>query len=320
MSARLVFAVLCAALSLTAAAQGQFPSRPLRLVVPFAPGGGADLLARVIAEPLGQRLGQPVVVDNKPGGGGVLGANVVAKSLADGHTLLYTTPGPQMTAPFLLAKLPYNPVEDLVPVSRVAVVPAVLVVPKDMPVRDIRELVAYAKARPGQVNFASAGPGTSSHLAGELFKQMAAVSITHIPYRGTAPAMAELLAGQVQLAIDSIAAYKPAIDAGLVRALGVSSLQRSPLLSQVPSIAEELRGFESSPVNYISVPAGTPPTVVERLNREINAVLQSPRVREHLLGIGVVPLGSSAADMATQIRTEAAKWKAVIAVSGAKIE
>jgi tripartite-type tricarboxylate transporter receptor subunit TctC len=313
-----------AALLLAACAAGawaqDYPNRPLRLVVPFAPGGGADIVARAVAAPLARRLGQPVVVDNKPGGGATLGADLVAKAPADGYTLLYTTPGPQMANPWLMPKLPYDPERDLVPVSEVAIVPNVLVVPRSLPVRTLKEFIAYAKANPGKVNFASAGQGASSHLAGELFKQSAGVFIVHIPYRGTGPALTDLLSGQVQMAIDSIAVYKPHIDSGALRALGVATAKRSPLLPNVPAIAESLPGFEAAPVNYISVPAKTPQAVIDRLNREINAVLQSPELKEQLAASGVIPQGSTPAGMASLIRSEAAKWKRVIEVSGARLE
>ena len=311
--------LLLAACSLAASAQ-DYPSRPIRMVVPFAPGGGADIVARTIAAPLGKRLGQAIVVDNKPGGGATLGADLVAKAPADGDTILYTTPGPQMTNPWLMAKLPYDPDKDLVPVSEVAIVPNVLVVPRDLPVKSVKELVQYAKAHPGKINYASAGTGASSHLAGELFKQSAGVYIVHIPYRGTGPALTDLLAGQVQMAIDSIAVYKPYIDSGALRALGVATPQRSALLPSVPTIAEELKGFEAAPVNYISVPAKTPAAVIERLNRELNAVLQSPEVKEQLAAHGVLPQGSTPAQMAALVRSEAAKWKKVIQFSGAKLD
>ncbi|MBO9645930.1 MAG: tripartite tricarboxylate transporter substrate binding protein [Pseudacidovorax sp.] len=312
-------ALLCAAIACSAGAQ-DFPTKPLRMVVPFAPGGGADFVARAIAAPLAKRLGQPVVVDNKPGAGAVLGADTVAKAPADGHTLLYTTPGPQMTSPYLMARLPYDPVHDLVPVSEVAIVPNVLVVNKNLPVHSIEELIAYAKANPGKVNFASAGQGASSHLAGELFKQAAGVSIMHIPYRGTGPALADLLSGQVQMAIDSIAAYKPHIDSGALRPVGVATAKPSPLLPGVPPIAQTLKGFDAAPVNYISVPKNTPRAVIDRLNREINAVLASPELKEQFAANGVVPQGSTPEEMAALVRSEAAKWKKVIETSGARID
>lgn len=312
-------ALLMAALALGANAQ-EYPNRPIRLVVPFAPGGGADIVARTISGPLAKRLGQPVVVDNKPGGGATLGADIVAKAPADGYTMLYTTPGPQMTNPFLMPKLPYDPEKDLVPVSQVAIVPSVLVVHKDFPVKSVKELIHYAKAHPGKVNFASAGMGASSHLAGELFKQSAGVFMVHIPYRGTGPAMADLLSGQVQMAIDSIVVYKPHIEAGTLRPLGVSTLQRSPLMPDVPAIADDLKGFEGSPINYITVRVGTPQPIIDRLNREINAVLESSEVKDQLTKSGVIPKGSTPAQMAAIIRSEAAKWKKVIQTSGAKVE
>jgi len=312
-------ALLCAAIACSAGAQ-DFPTKPLRMVVPFAPGGGADFVARAIAAPLAKRLGQPVVVDNKPGAGAVLGADTVAKAPADGHTLLYTTPGPQMTSPYLMARLPYDPVHDLVPVSEVAIVPNVLVVNKNLPVHSVEELIAYAKANPDKVNFASAGQGASSHLAGELFKQAAGVSIMHIPYRGTGPALADLLSGQVQMAIDSIAAYKPHIDSGALRPLGVATVKPSPLLPGVPPIAQTLKGFDAAPVNYISVPKNTPRAVIDRLNREINAVLASPELKEQFAANGVVPQGSTPEEMAVLVRSEATKWKKVIETSGARID
>ena len=312
-------ALLLALVPLALHAQ-DYPNRPLRLVVPFAPGGGADIVARAIAGPLGKRLGQTIIVDNKPGGGATLGANFVAKAPADGYTLLYTTPGPQMTNPYLMARLPYDPVNDLTPVSQLAILPSVLVVHKDVPARSLKELIDYARKNPAKINFASAGIGASSHLAGELFKQSAGVYMVHIPYRGTGPATADLLAGQVQMAIDSIVVYKPHIDAGSVRALGVSSLQRSPQLPDIPVIADVLKGFEGSPVNYLSVRAGTPQAIIDRLNREVNAVLESPELKDQLTKSGVIPKGSTPAEMAALIRSEAEKWRKVIAYSGAKME
>ncbi len=316
---RKALAALLAVVAFGASAQ-DYPNRPLRLIVPFAPGGGADIVARIVAGPLAKRLGQAIVVENKPGSGGTVGADIVAKAPADGYTLLYTTPGPQITNPFLMAKLPYDPEKDLVPVSELAIVPSVLVVHKSVPVATVAELIRYAKANPGKLNFASAGVGATSHLAGELFKQAAGVDIVHVPYRGTGAALSDLLSGQVQMAIDSIAVYKPHIEAGTLRPLGVSTLQRSALLPNVPPIADDLKGFEGSPVNYLSVRGGTPQPVIDRLNQEVNAVLRSAEVKEQLVSNGVIPQGGTPAQMTSLIRSEAAKWKKVIEVSGAKIE
>jgi len=297
-----------------------YPSKPVRMVVPFAAGGGADLVARAVAGGLAKRLGQPIVVDNKPGGGGTLGADAVAKAPADGYTLLYTTPGPQITNPYLMAKLPYDPMADLTPVSQVAIVSAVLVVNSTIPATNVKELIQYARANPGKLNFASAGVGSSSHLAGELFKHDAKIDIVHVPYRGTAPALQDLLGGNVAMAFDSIAVYRQFIEAGKLRALAVSSREPSPLLPKVPPIADNLPGFDASPVNYISVRSGTPKEIVDRLNREINAVLATSEVKDYLLNNGVIPAGGTVAEVAALVKTESAKWKQVIEVSGAKLE
>ena len=297
-----------------------YPSKPVRMVVPFAAGGGADLVARAVAGGLAKRLGQPIVVDNKPGGGGTLGADAVAKAPADGYTLLYTTPGPQITNPYLMAKLPYDPMADLTPVSQVAIVSAVLVVNSTIPATNVKELIQYARAHPGKLNFASAGVGSSSHLAGELFKHDAKIDFVHVPYRGTAPALQDLLGGNVAMAFDSIAVYRQFIEAGKLRALAVSSREPSPLLPKVPPIADNLPGFDASPVNYISVRSGTPKEIVDRLNREINAVLATSEVKDYLLNNGVIPAGGTVAEVAALVKTESAKWKQVIEVSGAKLE
>ena len=318
-AASLVLAVCAVAASGTARAD-DYPSRPVRLVVPFAPGGGADFVARTLATPLSKRLGRPVIVDNRPGGGGTLGADIVVKAPADGYTLLYTTPGAQFTNPYLMEKLPYNPVTDLTPVSQVAVVPSVLVVNKSVPVKNLKEFIAYARAHPGQLNFASSGVGSTSHLAGEMLKYSAKVDIVHVPYRGTGPALQDLLGGNVSMAIDSIAVYRTHIESGTLRPIAVSTLERSPVLPNVPPIADDLPGFEGSPINYISVRGGTPKEIVTRLNKEINAVLDTPEVRKILLESGVVPKGGTPEEMAALVRSESAKWKQVIQTSGVKID
>jgi tripartite-type tricarboxylate transporter receptor subunit TctC len=308
------------ALACMAASAQVYPQRPIRMVVPFAPGGGADLVARSLAAPLAIRLGQPIIVDNRPGAGGALGADFVAKAPADGYTLLYTTPGPQFTNPFLMAKLPYDPVRDLVPVSEVAVVPSVLVVNKSIPATNLKELMQYARANPGKLTFASAGIGSSSHLAGELLKYTAKVDMVHVPYRGTGPALQDLLGGQVAMAIDSVVVYQSHIESGSVRAIAVSTAERVPSLPNVPVMADDYPGFEASPINYITVRSGTPPEIIQRLSAEINAVLASPETRKALLANGVLPKGSTPEQMAAIVRSETAKWKKVIEISGAKVD
>ncbi|WP_249278576.1 Bug family tripartite tricarboxylate transporter substrate binding protein [Bordetella genomosp. 2] len=311
---------LFAALVPMAPAQAEYPDRPLRLIVPFAPGGGADLTARLVAEPLGKILGQPVVVENKPGAGGTIGATQVARAAPDGYTLLYTTPGPQITNPYLMKSLPYDPQKDLVPVSKLAVVPSVLVAGKTLPVASVRELVAYAKGHPHEVRFASAGIGASSHLAGELFKAMAGIEIDHVPYPGTGAALRDVLGGTVEIAIDSVAVYLPHIQSGAVKALGVTTPQSLPMLPGVPPIADDLAGFDASPVNYLTVPAGTPAAVIDKLNAAVAQVLAQPGLQRRMIDVGLLPESSTPQEMAAIVQREAAKWKQVIEVSGARLE
>jgi len=302
-------------------ATGQtYPDHPIRLVVPYAAGGGADLIARTIAQGLTKRLGQQVIVDNKPGGAATIGADAVAKSLPDGYTLLYGTPAPQIINPYLMKKLPYDPVRDFAPVARVASVAHILVVHPSVPAKDVKELIAYAKANPGKVNFSSAGLGATSHLDTDLFKSMAGIDIVHVPYKGTGSALQDLLAGNVQMTIDSIGPLLPHIKSGKLRPLGVTSLERSPLLPQVPPIADQLPGFSATTENYLAVRAGTPAAIVDRLNKELNDVLRSPEVREHLAASGVTPAGGTPEELSAMIKRESAKWKKVIEVSGATAE
>ncbi len=297
-----------------------YPNKPIKLVVPFAPGGGADIVARTISQPLSQLLGQSLVIENKPGGGGTLAADYVAKSPADGYTLLYTTPGPQMTNPYLMEKLPYNPVTDLTPVSQVVFGASVLVVNKNLPVNNIKELIAYAKNNPGKISFASAGIGSSSHLAGELFKSRAGIEIFHVPYRGSGLALQDIIGGNVSMAIDSLGAYRSSIEAGSLRVLGVATSKRLSVLPGVPAISEELPGFEGSPVTYISVRAGTAKSTIDRLNKDVNLVLKMPDVRSQLMTLGLIPQGNTSEEMLQLIRSESLKWQHVIERSGAKAE
>ena len=312
-------AVVCA-LSAQAFAADVYPSKPIKIVVPFAPGGAADTTARMMSEPLSRQLGQTVIVENKPGGGATIGASYVVNAPADGYTILYTTPGPQITNPYLMAKLPYDPNKDLVPVSRVSWFPNVLLVTPSLPVNSVAELIAYAKKNPGKVNFGSAGIGASSHLAGELFKTMANIDITHVPYKGSGQVLQDLIGGNVQMSIDSLSVYLPSIKAGSVRALGVAMPQRSPQLPEVPAIDDELKGFDATAVNYLTVPAGTPKAVIDRLNKAVVNVLADPALQERMFAMGMVPKSSSPEEMAKEVQTEQAKWQKVIQDSGAKPE
>ncbi len=315
-----VASVAVGSLSAQAFAADVYPSKPIKIVVPFAPGGAADTTARMMSEPLSRQLGQTVIVENKPGGGATIGASYVVNAPADGYTILYTTPGPQITNPYLMAKLPYDPNKDLVPVSRVSWFPNVLLVTPSLPVNSVAELIAYAKKNPGKVNFGSAGIGASSHLAGELFKTMANIDITHVPYKGSGQVLQDLIGGNVQMSIDSLSVYLPSIKAGSVRALGVAMPQRSPQLPDVPAIDDELKGFDATAVNYLTVPAGTPKAVIDKLNKAVVNVLADPALQERMFAMGMVPKSSSPEEMAKEVRTEQLKWQKVIQDSGAKPE
>ena len=292
-------------------AQG-YPTQQIRLIVPFAAGGGSDILARIIAEPLSKRLGQSIVVENKPGGGATVAADLVAKSPPDGYTWLFTTAGPQITNPYLMAQLPYNPFKDFAPVAMLAKSVNVLVVHPGVPAKNVRELIDYAKANPGKLNFSSSGIGASSHLAGELFKQMAEVDIVHVPYRGTGPSTTDLLAGNVHMAIDSASTLLPHIKSGGLRALGFATLERQPAMPELTTIADTLPGFDGSSINYISVPAGTPPAIVERLNREIEVVLSDRGIARRMTELAIAPIIETPAELARRIADEQQKWKRVI--------
>ena len=315
-----LIAALACAMSAHVLAADVYPNKPIKIVVPFAPGGAADTTARMMSEPLSRQLGQTVIVENKPGGGATIGASYVANAPADGYTILYTTPGPQITNPYLMAKLPYDPNKDLIPVSRVSWFPNVLVVTPSLPVNSVSELIAYARKNPGKVNFGSAGIGASSHLAGELFKTMANIDITHVPYKGSGQVLQDLIGGNVQMSIDSLSVYLPSMKAGSVRALGIAMPQRSPILPQVPAIDDELKGFDATAVNYLTVPAGTPKAVIERLNQAVVNVLADPGLQERMIAMGMVPKSSTAEEMAKEVQVEQAKWKKVIQDSGAKPE
>ncbi len=306
--------------SLVQAQTAAYPTRPIRLIVPFAPGGAADQMARMISEPMAKELGQPIIVENKPGGGATVGAALVASAAPDGYTVLYTTPGPQIINPYLMGKLPYNPDKDLIPVSRVAWFPNVLVVAPKLPVNTVQELIEYARKNPGKTNFGSSGIGASTHLSGELFKSMAGVDITHVPYKGSGQVIQDLLAGNVQLAIDSLSVYIGQIRAGNLRALGVASPDRSPLLPDVPAISEQLKGYEAVAVNYLSVPAGTSRAIIDRLNAALRVVIDEPALKERMINGGIIPKTSTPEEMASEIEVERIKWRKVIAESGAKAE
>jgi tripartite-type tricarboxylate transporter receptor subunit TctC len=316
-------AALCAAAfaASPAVAQGTYPNKPVRLVVPFPAGGTTDILARAAAQKLSEAWGQQVIVDNRPGAGGNIGADIVAKAAPDGYTLLMGTVGTHAINPSLYAKMPYDHVKDFAPVILVAGVPNVLVVNPDLPIKTVAELIAYAKANPGKLNFASSGSGTSIHLSGELFKVMAGVQMTHVPYKGSAPALTDLMGGQVQLMFDNLPSSLPQIKGGKLRAVAVTSTTRAAALPDVPTVAESgLPGFEASSWFGILAPAGTSKEIIAKINADVQKWLASPEAKEKLLGQGANAAGGSPEDFAKHIQAETAKWAKVVKESGAKVD
>ncbi len=298
-----------------------YPVRPIRIVVPFPAGGTTDVLARAVAQKLTEALGQPTVVDNRPGAGGNIGAELVAKSPPDGYTLLMGTVGTHAINPSLYPKMPYDHVRDFAPVILVAGVPNVLVINPALPINSVQELIAYGKANPGKLNFASSGNGTSIHLSGELFKTMAGVQMAHIPYKGSAPALQDLVGGQVQLMFDNLPSSLALIKAGKLKALAVTSKERAAALPDVPTLAESgLPGFEASSWFGLLAPAGTPQPVIAKLNAEVAKWLASPEAKEKLLAQGAIAAGGTPEDFARHIAAETAKWQKVVKDSGAKID
>ena len=317
---RCALGALFACIATVASAQS-YPNRAIRLVVPFPAAGTTDILARAAAQKLTEAFGQSVVVDNRPGAAGNIGSDLVAKSAPDGYTLLMGTVGTHAINPSLYSKMPYDHVKDFVPVVLVAGVPNVLVVNPALPVNSVADLIKLAKDKPGQINFASSGSGTSIHLSGELFKTMAGVDITHVPYKGSSPALIDLIGGQVQIMFDNLPSALPQIKAGKLRAIAVTSLKRAPVLPDVPTISESgLPGFEASSWFGVLAPAGTPAPIVARINAEVNKWLQSAEAREKLLSQGAEAAGGSPEQFANHIRAESEKWAKVVKASGAKVD
>ena len=301
------------------AAQAQaFPTKSLTMVVPFSPGGTTDILARVVGQFMSKDLGQPVIVDNRPGAGGNIGAQMVARAAPDGYTLLMGPVGTHAINQSLYKKLAFDPIKDFAPVSRVALVPNLLVANPAQPYKTVKELIAYAKANPGKVSFASSGSGTSIHLSGEMFQQMAKVEMQHIPYKGSAPALTDLLGGQTAIMFDNMPSVIGHVRAGKLRPIAVTTPQRSPALPDVPTIAESgVPGYSATSWFGILVPAGTPAPVVARLNASILKALADPEVKKKLAEQGAEAHGEKPEQFAEFIRSETAKWGQTVKVSGA---
>jgi tripartite-type tricarboxylate transporter receptor subunit TctC len=297
-----------------------YPSKPIRLIVPLTAGGPTDILARTIAQPLSESLGQPVVVDNRPGAGGNIGAELVAKAPADGYTLFMGTSGPMSINVSLYSKLPYDPVKDFAPIILAASAPFVVAVNPSLPAKSVKDLIALAKAEPGQLNYGSV-PGSASHLATELFKSAAGVDIVHIPYKGAAPATTDLIAGQIQLSFASTPGSMPHVKTGKLKALAVTSPKRLDQLPEVPTVAESgLKGYEASVWYGVVAPAKTPREIIVRLNQEIGKGIQQRTTRERMLASDFQPTSTTPEQFGSFIKSEVDKWGKVVKASGARAD
>jgi len=304
--------VLALTLATTASAQG-YPSKPIRFVVPYAPGGNTDILARLLGQKLSEAWGQQVIIDNRPGAAGTVGAELVARAPADGYTLIMGSFGNIIVANSLYKNLKYDPFRDFASIALVSLPPGILVENPAVPAQNVRELIAYAKSNPGRLNYGSPGSGAWNHLFFELFNASAGISIVHVPYKGIAPAVVDLLGGQVQLAISAFPTALPHIRSGKLRALAVTSAKRSGLMADVPTVAESgLAGYEAAGWFGVLAPAGTPPAVVAKLNAEINRILELPEVKASLASDGAEPAGGTPAQMTESARAASAKWSKLI--------
>jgi len=316
----IVAALVLAVCSAGAWAQN-FPTRSIRFLVGFAPGGSTDIVARLIAQKMSETIGQQVVVDNRTGAGGIIAAEILAKSPPDGHTIFACTTGNFAIQPFLYKTLPFNPDKDLVPVTQTGSLPYIIVVHPSLPVRNVRDFIAFAKARPGQLNFASSGVGSASHLSPELFKSMAGIDLVHVPYKGTGQALGDLLAGQVVMMFDQPVSTLPHVKTGKLRVLAITSSKRFPTLPEIPTVAESgIPGFEAISWAGACTSPGTPKEIVNRLQSEIAKVLKLPDIRERLLRDGIEPIGSTPEQFQAHIEREKLKWSKVVRDSGARAD
>ena len=300
-------------------AEAAYPNHPVRWVVPYAAGGATDVLSRLICQRLSERLGQPFIVENKPGAGSTLGTQTVINSPPDGYTLLLTSTANAINASFD-PSLPFDFAKGIVPVAGVARIPLVLVVNNDLPVRDVSEFVAYAKAHPGKLSVASSGIGTSLHLSGELFKAMAGVQFTHVPYRGSAPGLTDVMSGQIQGMFDNVTSSFELVRSGKIRALGVTTRERSETMPEVPPIGDVLTGYETSSFYGVGAPHDTPQEIVDLLNREINAALADPTIKQRLAELGAIPIAGNASQFGAMLVAETERWRKVVEMSGQKKE
>ncbi|HEV8518158.1 MAG TPA: tripartite tricarboxylate transporter substrate binding protein [Burkholderiales bacterium] len=298
-----------------------YPTKPVRMVVPFAAGAGSnDIMARLIAQRLSERFGEQVVVDNRPGASGIIGTDIVAKALPDGYTILMMSLTFSVN-PSLFSKLPYNTEKDFLPVTMVASAPLMLVVHPSLPVKSVQEFIAHAKANPGKLNFGSGGPGTTPHLAGEMLKTMSGIQVTHVPYKGGAPALADLIGGQIQFMLENIPGTLPFAKAGKLRALAITDLKRSPSLPDLPTLDESgVKGYQIVGWNGLFVPAGTAQAIVNKLHAEVVAALALPEVKQRLATMGADGVGDTPQHFAAFIKSEIPKWAKVVKDAGLKVE
>jgi tripartite-type tricarboxylate transporter receptor subunit TctC len=312
--------VLLLLLALCLPAQAQYPQRALKMIVPFPPAGATDVVGRIVAQKLSERLGQSVVVENRPGAGGSIGSDLVAKSAPDGYTILMATSSTHSIGPSL-QKLPYDPIRDFAAITHVADIPNVLVVSPKLPVTNLKDFVAYAKANPGKLNFASSGVGTIVHLNGELFKMVTGTDLVHVPYKGTALSIPDLASGNVAMLFDSLASVMPHVKSGSAKPLAINAQRRSHLLPDLPTLAEAgLGAFDRYTWFGMFAPAGTPADVVRRLNAEVLAALKSPDLRERFDAVGAEPVGSTPEQFVERIKSDAARWAEVIRKADVKVQ
>jgi tripartite-type tricarboxylate transporter receptor subunit TctC len=316
---RLAYALALIIAGGPAIAQG-YPAGPVRVIVPFPPGGGVDGAGRLISQKLTEALGKQFIVDNRPGANGMIGSELAAKSAKDGYTLMVNGAN-FVTTPSLYAKVTYDPVRDFEPVSLIALAPNVLVVHPSLPVKSVKELIALARARPGQVNFAGSGSGSTPHLAAELFNTLAKVNMVHVPYRGTGPAIIGLMSGEASVMFMPTTNAVPLVRSGRLRALAVTSRERVPAMPGLPTVSESgLKGYESSQWYGLLAPAGTPADVIALLNSQVAKIMQAPEMRQRMTDEGLVAVGSTRDAFAAYIKTELTKWAKVIRASGAKVD
>jgi tripartite-type tricarboxylate transporter receptor subunit TctC len=296
------------------------PARPVRVIVPLAPGGTADTIARLIADPLAARLGQPVIIENRPGGTNTVGAVQVARAAPDGLTLLYAPPPVQILNPLMMRNMPYDAMADFAPLVALMRAPKLLVVRPDFPAANVAEFIAVARARPGAITYASSGIGSSAHLAGALLAQMAGIELLHVPYRGTAPGVQDLMAGRVDMTLDTAAALLPLVREGRLKALAVSTRDPAQAAPELPPIAATLPGFHDASFNYLLAPARTPPEIIGALNAAVNRVLAESSVRARFAALGAEPVGGTPQELAAMVLEEIERWRGVIQAQGITIE